>query len=96
MKLLTIIYDSSIEESMLHLVEELGVPGFTRFTDLQGRGGRGPKQMNPIFPGGNNVLLAAMPDEQVEPVRRAIRRLQASFRIKPGVTILCQEVEELP
>ena len=96
MKLLTIIYDSSIEDSMLQLVEDLGVPGFTRLTDLQGTGGCGPKQMNPIFPGSNNVLLTAMPDEQVDRVRRAIRRLQASFRIKPGVTILCQEVEELP
>jgi Nitrogen regulatory protein P-II len=96
MKLLTIIYDSSIEDSMIQLVEDLEVPGFTRFTDLQGRGGRGPKQLNPIFPGSNNVLLAAMPDEQAERVRRAIRRLQSSFRIKPGVTILCQAVEELP
>src|SRR6476660_8374071 len=75
MKLLTIIYDSSIEDSMIQLVEDLEVPGFTRFTDLQGRGGRGPKQMNPIFPGSNNVLLVAMPDEQVDRVRRAIRRL---------------------
>jgi hypothetical protein len=94
-KLLTIIYDSGIEESMSQLLDALGIPGFTRITDLQGSGGRGPKRMNPVYPGSNNLLLVALPDDEVERVRRAIRRLQDSFRLKPGVAILCQEVEEL-
>lgn len=96
MKLLTIIYDTGIEESMAELLDRLEVRGFTRFSELLGSGGRGPKQNNPIFPGTNNLLLVALPDDDVERVRRAIRRLQSSFRLKPGVTILCQDVEELP
>ncbi len=96
MKLLTIIYDSGIEESMAELLEGLGVKGYTCFTGLQGTGGQGPKQENPIFPGSNNLLLIALPDEEAERVRRTIRRLQEGFRLKPGVTILCQAVEELP
>jgi hypothetical protein len=96
MKLLTIIYDSGIEESMTQLLEALEVRGWTRIPDLQGTGGRGPKRMTPVYPGSNNVLLIALPDEDVERIRRAIRRLQSSFRLKPGVAIFCQEVEELP
>ena len=96
MKLLTIIYDSGVDESMLQLLEGLEVPGYTRITDLHGLGGRGPKQLNPIYPGSNNLLLVSLPDEDVERVRNAIRRFQASFRLKPGITLLCQPVEELP
>jgi len=96
MKLLTIIYDSGVDESMLQLLEGLEVPGYTRITDLHGMGGRGPKQLNPIYPGSNNMLFVAVPDEQVERVHHAIRRFQASFRLKPGITILSQPVDELP
>jgi len=95
-KLLTIIYDSGVDESMLQLLEGLEVPGYTRITDLQGFGGQGPKQMSPVFPGGNNLLYVALPDEEVERVRHAIRRFQSSFRLKPGITLLCQDIEDLP
>jgi nitrogen regulatory protein P-II len=95
MKLLTIIYDSGVDESMLQLLEGLEVPGYTRITDLHGLGGRGPKQLNPIYPGSNNLLVVAVADEQVERVHHAIRRFQDSFRLKPGITILSQPVEEL-
>ena len=96
MKLLTIIYDSSIEASMAELLDALEVPGLTRIFDVFGRGGRGPKMNTPVFPGTNNVVLIALPSEDVPRVHRAIRRLQGSFRLKPGITLLCQDVEELP
>ncbi|MBM3457204.1 MAG: hypothetical protein FJX77_01525 [Armatimonadetes bacterium] len=96
MKLLTIIYDSSIDASMAELLEGLGIPGYTRFEHVFGDGGRGPRLNTPVFPGTNHVALVALPDEEVGRVQRAIRRLQGSFRLKPGVTILCQEVEVLP
>lgn len=96
MKLLTIIYDSSIEASMAELLEALQVPGITRIFDVLGSGGRGPKMNNAIFPGTNNIVLVALPDEDVPRIQRAIRRLQGSFRLKPGITIYSQDVEELP
>lgn len=96
MKLLTIIYDSSIEASMTELLDALQVPGVTWLYDVYGRGGRGAKMNTPVFPGTNNVALVALPDEDVARIHRAIRRLQGSFRLKPGVTIFSQDVEELP
>ena len=95
MRLLTIIYDSGIDESMMELLEALGVRNWTRIPDLHGQGGRGPKQMTPVYPGSNHVLFVALADEEVERVRRAIRAFQAQFRLKPGVAIFSQEVEEL-
>jgi hypothetical protein len=96
MKLLTIIYDSSIEESMKELLDGLEIQGVTWIADVHGRGGRGPKMNTAVFPGTNNVALVALPDDQVGRVHRSIRRLQTSYRLKPGITILCQPVEELP
>jgi hypothetical protein len=95
-KLLTVIYDSSIEASMTELLDALRIPGITMIRDVFGRGGRGPKMNTPVFPGTNHLVLISIADEEVERVQRAIRRLQGSFRLKPGVTILCQDVEELP
>jgi hypothetical protein len=94
-KLLTVIYDSSIHGSMTELLDALQIPGITWIEDVHGRGGRGPKMNTPVFPGTNHIALMAMPDEDVPRVQRAIRRLQHSFRLKPGITIYCQEVEEL-
>ena len=96
MKLLTIIYDTSIDASMTELLDALRIPGITLIRDVSGRGGRGPKMNTAVFPGTNNIALISLPDDDVERVRRAIRRLQGSFRLKPGITLLCQEVEELP
>lgn len=96
MKLLTLIYDSSIEGSMKELLDGLEVRGATWIYDVYGRGGRGPKMNSPVFPGTNNLALLGLPDDEVARVVRAIRRLQGSYRLKPGITIFQQEAEELP
>jgi len=96
MKLLTIIYDSSIEASMSELLYALENPGYTEIYDVFGRGGRGPKMNTPVYPGTNTIVWVSLPTEDVARVQRAIRRLQNSYRLKPGITLLCQDVEELP
>jgi hypothetical protein len=92
MKLLTIIYDSGIDESLMDVLEGMDVSGYTKIFDAHGVGGRGKKFNSPVFPGTNNVLLIALPEDQVHKVTRALGDLQASFRLKPGITVLVQEV----
>ncbi len=94
-KLLTIIYDSGMESSMSELLDALEIPGITRIYDVMGTGGAGPKMNSAVFPGSNNLVMVSMPEEQVSRVQRAIRRLQGSYRLKPGITIFCQDVLEL-
>jgi hypothetical protein len=95
-KLLTLIFDSSIEGSMQELLDALDVPGVTWIRDVFGRGGKGPKMNTAVFPGTNHIAILAVAAEDVPRIQRAVRRLQNSFRLKPGITILCQDVEELP
>jgi len=94
-KLLTIIYDSGMESSLTELLDALEIPGITRIYDVMGTGGTGPKMNSPVFPGSNNLVMVSMPEDQVPRVHRAIRRLQSSYRLKPGITIFCQDVVEL-
>jgi hypothetical protein len=95
-KLLTIIYDSSIEASMVELLDALELPGITWVYDVFGRGGRGPRMNTPVFPGTNNIAYICLEEEEQARVHRAIRRLQSNYRLKPGVTLLSQDVDELP
>jgi hypothetical protein len=96
MKLLTLIYDASIEESMVELLDGLGVRGVTWIHDVHGIGGRGAKKNSPVFPGANHIALLVLAPEDLSRVHRAIRRLQSSYRLKPGISLFCQDVEELP
>ena len=101
MKLVTLIYDNGIDEAVIEQIDALvrqvedeHVRGWTRLCDVQGYGGQGYRRGDPVFPGTNNVLWVALPDELVAEVWRRMRALQASFRLA-GITILAQPVEVL-
>ena len=95
MILVTVIYDGGIDEAVMDEVNAMGLEGWTRLFDAQGFGGTGLRRGDQIFPGTNNVLLVVLPEERVNDLWRRMRRLQATFRLKPGITILVQPVEML-
>ena len=96
MKQLTVIYDASIDESVSELLEGLNVNGYTKLFGAQGLGGTGRKTNSPVFPGINNVLLLLLPEEAVRTITDALYRLQASYRLKPGITLVLQDVQLPP
>jgi hypothetical protein len=91
-KLLTIIYDSAIDETIMELLGELGVQNYTKIFDSHGLGGRGLKENTPVWPGTNHLLLIAAPEVDVQRIASAVRRLQGTFRLRPGITMLLQDV----
>ncbi|HEX2999645.1 MAG TPA: hypothetical protein VHR86_05350 [Armatimonadota bacterium] len=95
MKLLTIIYDNGIEEAVMEEIDSLHLEGWTHITNVVGFGGQGLRRGDQIFPGTNNILLIALPEERIPEVQRHLRQLQSTFRLKPGITILVQPVEIL-
>lgn len=92
-KLLTIIYDSAIDETMMGLLRELGVQGYTKIFNSHGLGGRGLKENTPIWPGTNHLLLIAAPEADARRIAAAVRRVQSTFRLRPGITMLLQDAE---
>ena len=95
MKLLVVIYDSGIEESVNEILEELKLPGYTKLFGAHGFGGQGLKLGDVVWPGANNVLYAALEEDQISPLVERLRKLQTGFRLKPGVTILALPAEVL-
>ena len=95
MKLVIVIYDGGVEESVNEVVEELKLSGYTKLFGAHGFGGRGPKLGDVIWPGTNNVLYVALEEGEIPPLVERLRKLQAEFRLKPGITILSMPVELL-
>ena len=75
MKLLLVIYDSGIDETLTKTLKEHGIEGYTKIFNTHGLGGTGFKDGTPVFPGTNNVLLVSLAAEKVQELLIDIRRL---------------------
>ena len=77
MKAVFIVYNQAHTEKVEYLFEKLDIRGFTRWTDLTGRGSvDGPPHMNThTWPEQNTARLTIVEDEMVDPVLEAIRRM---------------------
>ena len=93
MKQLTVIYDAAVDESITELIDGLGLAGYTKLFDAHGLGGTGHKLNTPVFPGVNNLLLILLPEDAVRTVTAALYRLQASYRLKPGMSLILQDIQ---
>lgn len=93
--MLIIVYDAGIDEAVTEIIENLGLPGYTKVFGAHGVGGTGRKFGNPIWPGVNNLLYIAVAPEQAEQVRRALRDLQGNYRLKPGITLWAIDAEAM-
>jgi len=77
MKAVFIVYNQSQTEKVEYLFDKLNIRGFTRWTDLTGRGSvDGPPHMNThTWPEQNTARMAVMDDETVAAVLDGVRRL---------------------
>jgi hypothetical protein len=95
MRLLIVVYDQGIDETLMDHIQDLELPGWTKTQNAHGIGGAGYKLGDSIWPGQNNMLYIQIPDERTEEVVQAIKEVQNSYRLKPGITIWSLPVEEL-
>lgn len=77
MKTVFIIYNQAQTEKVEYLFDKLDIRGFTRWTDLTGRGSvDGPPHMNThTWPEQNTARMAVVEDEQVEVILDGVKRL---------------------
>jgi hypothetical protein len=77
MKAVFIVYNQAQTEKVEYLFDSLDIRGFTRWTDLTGRGSvDGPPHMNThTWPEQNTARLAVMKDETVAAVLDGVKRL---------------------
>lgn len=90
--LLTVVYDSGMDERLTEIADGLGVEGWTKQFGAHGCGGTGRKLDSPIFPGTVNVMTFLTEADRVPEMTAAFRALQRSYRRKPGLTMWAQPV----
>ena len=77
MKAVFIVYNQAQTEKVEYLFEKLKIRGFTRWTDLTGRGSvDGPPHMNThTWPEQNTASMVVVDDDVVSSVLDGVRRL---------------------
>jgi len=77
MKAIFIVYNQAQTEKVEYLFEKLDIRGFTRWTDLTGRGSvDGPPHMNThTWPEQNTARLAVVEDKMVDSILNGVKRL---------------------
>ncbi len=77
MKAIFIVYNQAQTEKVEYLFDKLDIRGFTRWTDLTGRGSvDGPPHMKThTWPEQNTARLAVVEDEKVDTILNGVKRL---------------------
>ncbi len=77
MKMLYIIYASASDESVTTAFKEAGYTSYTKGHGMTGEGEESePKLGTHYWPGTNNVMLMAVPDEEVPRILELVRTLK--------------------
>lgn len=77
MKAIFIVYNQAHTEKVEYMFEKLNIRGFTRWTDLTGRGSKdGNPHMNThTWPEQNTARMTIVEDEIVESVLESVKRM---------------------
>ena len=75
MKGVFISYNQAYSDEIIEVLEANRQRGFTRWTDIQGRGGFNgiPRLGNHAWPEQNHAVLAFVEDSKVEPILAALK-----------------------
>jgi nitrogen regulatory protein PII len=93
MKMLIVVYNDAIDESIIAAFKEAEVKGTQSGRDA-GRGNETePKLGTHYWPGRNNVLAVVLEDEKVSAITDIIRQLKSRYP-KSGIKTFILQVEE--
>jgi len=95
MKAVFIVYNQAQTEKIEYLFEKLKIRGFTRWTDLTGRGTvDGPPHMNThTWPEQNTARMAVMQDKTVAAVLDGVKKLDEE-NTDVGIRAFVWNIEE--
>lgn len=93
MKMVLVIYEAGIDEDLQGTLDAAGVSAYTKLTDATGSGRAGRRLGTQVWPGTNNLLWMAVPDEAVGDLVSRLRALRASYLKPPALRIFVLPVE---
>ena len=86
MKALWIVYDIVLDETILNILEEFKIVGFTRWPRLSGRGPKsGARLDDHVWPGANAAIMTVQQDDVIADLMRRLQELRDRVGKKTGV-----------
>jgi hypothetical protein len=93
--MLFIVCEANVDERVIRILTDIGVTGYTRFTDAFGSGAHGRREGSPVWPGLNSIIMTAMPDDLVESFRQEVEALQAERSGRLAIRVFAAPVEQV-
>ncbi|MBQ0007786.1 MAG: hypothetical protein KBT40_03595 [bacterium] len=96
MKSVFIVFNQANTERVEFMLDELGIRGFTFFEQIQGRGTNDgdPRRGTHTWPEMNSAVLTVVPDEKVDELLSAIRKLDHR-NLEVGVKAFVWNIEQV-
>lgn len=82
MKAIFIAYNQAYNEEIVELLEKYGQRGFSRWSDIGGRGtvDGEPHYGNHAWPTMNHAIITMVPDEKCTPLMEALRDYDSQYQ----------------
>jgi hypothetical protein len=94
MKMFLLVYSREADEYVIGRFKKAGIRAYTKMEEVRGEGPDSePKLRTHVWPGGNNMLIMAVPDEQIHVVTCIVHQLKEE-RPRSGVRCFVLPMEE--
>ncbi|PKN32814.1 MAG: hypothetical protein CVU61_16415 [Deltaproteobacteria bacterium HGW-Deltaproteobacteria-19] len=94
MKVFVVVYSREADEHVIARFKKAGIRAYTKLEEVRGEGtDTEPKLGTHAWPGGNNVLFLAVPDEEIHVVTCIVHQLKEE-RPRAGVRCFVLPLEE--
>lgn len=95
MKMIMIAYNDAIDMEVMEVLEQCRVKNYTKLMGVYGRGSTSGTHLGTdIWPGRNNVLYVAAPEQDVAQLLTCIRKLRARYG-REGVKAFVWPLDEV-
>ena len=96
MKAIFIVYNQAHTEKVEYMFEKLEIRGFTRWTELTGRGSvdGNPHMKTHTWPEQNTARMTIIEDEKVEPVMKAVKSMDEVNK-EVGIRAFVWHIEDM-
>lgn len=80
MKIVMIAYNNAVDGDMMDVLQQIGISGYTKWTDVMGSGrGGGPHLMSHVWYKGNNVIMTCVEDNQAQALMERVREMRRTL-----------------
>lgn len=96
LKMLLIVFNISIEDEVMEIINKKGALCFTRWPRIIGRGvSTGPKMDDEVWPGANSALMVVLPETEALALMDDIQELRDEIGSHEGVKAFLMNVEKM-